>query len=106
VCNLPERTTWRHIVGVGLLCGMGITVPLLFAHAIFGGTPTLYEGSQIGLLIGTLAAAVLGSVVMISGRRPASAATATPALHPARATVPAAHSTGPASLDPDDPKEG
>jgi NhaA family Na+:H+ antiporter len=72
VCGLPEGTTWRHIVGVSLLCGMGITVPLLFAHALFGGNPALFSGTQIGLLLGTLGAAVLGGAVLLGAPRPAN----------------------------------
>jgi NhaA family Na+:H+ antiporter len=66
VCNLPEGTTWRQMTGVSLLCGMGITVPLLFAHAVFGGRPTLFAGAQLGLLIGTLAAALLGTFFLLT----------------------------------------
>jgi NhaA family Na+:H+ antiporter len=89
VCSLPEHTSWRHLVGVSLLCGMGITVPLLFAHAVFGTDPLLYAGAQIGLLIGTLGAALLGAAVLLTV--------------PSRATVPAADAALP--TPPHDAKE-
>ncbi len=66
MCDLPEGTTWRQMTGVSLLCGMGITVPLLFAHAVFSGRPTLFAGAQLGLLIGTLVAALLGSFFLLT----------------------------------------
>jgi NhaA family Na+:H+ antiporter len=88
VCGLPEATTWRHIVGVSLLCGMGITVPLLFAHAVFGGAPALFSGAQLGLVLGTLGAAALGGAVLLveprRGRSPVP-----PTAGAGRATVPA-----------------
>jgi NhaA family Na+:H+ antiporter len=74
LCRLPERTTWRHMIGISLLCGMGLTVPLLFAHALFGHSLTLFTGAQVGLLLGTLAAAVLGSLVLLVGPKAAAAA--------------------------------
>jgi NhaA family Na+:H+ antiporter len=83
LCGLPEGTTWRHIVGVSLLCGMGITVPLLFAHAVFGAAPTLFTGAQVGLLIGTLGAAVLGSAVLFGARATVPPVDAAPMVPPA-----------------------
>jgi len=73
LCGLPDRTTWRHMIGVSLLCGMGITVPLLFAHAILGARPLLFSGSQVGLLLGTLGAAIAGSAVLLRAHPPANA---------------------------------
>jgi Na+:H+ antiporter, NhaA family len=69
VCGLPEHTTWRHMIGVSLLCGMGITVPLLFAHAVFDHAPILYSGAQIGLILSTLGAALAGAAVLWGARR-------------------------------------
>jgi NhaA family Na+:H+ antiporter len=93
VCNLPERTSWRQMIGIALLCGMGLTVPLLFAHAVFGHS-TLFAGAQVGLLLGTLGAALLGATVLFSagrtGGRTAGRGLRTPAECLARATVPAA----------------
>jgi NhaA family Na+:H+ antiporter len=99
VCNLPERTSWRHVVGVSLLCGMGITVPLLFAHAVFGQSPLLYSGAQIGLLLGTIGAAVLGSAVLLSTRGPDRPGSGTPPARSPRATVPAANTASPTVVD-------
>jgi Na+:H+ antiporter, NhaA family len=104
LCGLPEGTTWRHLVGVSLLCGMGITVPLLFAHALFDNVPVIYAGAQIGLLLGTLGAGALGALVLISGRR-AAPTLPTCDREPARATVPATNYAPPAEAGADTPKE-
>jgi NhaA family Na+:H+ antiporter len=88
VCRLPDGTTWRHLIGISLLCGMGITVPLLFAHAVFGAGSSRFAGAQLGLLIGTGAAALLGAAVLL-GARP------TPPPDLARATVRAADALHP-----------
>jgi NhaA family Na+:H+ antiporter len=98
ICNLPEATRWRHVVGVSLLCGMGITVPLLFAHSVFGGGSTRYDGAPVGLILGTLAAAILGAAVLLSGR-----STAQPDI--GRDTVPAAGDPDPEPAH-DSHKEG
>jgi Na+/H+ antiporter NhaA len=57
------------MIGVSLLCGMGITVPLLSAHAIFGSRPVLFSGTQVGLLLGTVGAAILGGVILLGSRQ-------------------------------------
>jgi Na+:H+ antiporter, NhaA family len=119
LCGLPEGTTWRHIVGISLLCGMGITVPLLFAHAVFDGIPDLFSGAQVGLLIGTLGAAVLGAAVLLRAPGKAEpvalpaaegelAAVYEPAVHePAADREPAAEGEPAADHEPNDhePKE-
>jgi NhaA family Na+:H+ antiporter len=94
VCGLPEDTTWRHMIGVSLLCGMGITVPLLFAHAVFDNAPILFSGAQVGLLLATLGAALVGSAVLIGVRprpritKPASAPRYGPGRHAERKIAP------------------
>jgi NhaA family Na+:H+ antiporter len=106
MCGLPERTTWRHIVGVSLLCGMGLTVPLLFAHAVFVGAPVLFSGAQIGLVMGTVGSAMLGAAVLLAPRRPARPMPEAAVEDPARATVPSVPGVGTAPLATFEPKEG
>ena len=106
MCGLPERTTWRHIVGVSLLCGMGITVPLLFAHAVFGGASVLFSGAQIGLVIGTVGSAVLCAAVLLAPRRPPRPMPEVAAAVAVRATVPSASGVGSAPPATFERKEG
>lgn len=88
-CGLPEDTAWPHMIGVSLLCGMGITVPLLFAHAVFDNVPILFSGAQVGLLLATLGAALVGSAVLVSARPRGAAPVRNPPPTSARTTVPA-----------------
>lgn len=72
--RLPRDVRWSQLAGAAAMCGMGFTVPLLFASAAFAGHPDLVGGAQLGLLLGTGLAFVAGAVVLAAasrGRRPA-----------------------------------
>ena len=73
--SLPPDVRWSQLAGAGLMCGMGFTVPLLFAGATLGGHPELVGAAQIGLLLGTALAFVVGAAVLLvaSSRGPAGA---------------------------------
>ncbi|MHB8219040.1 MAG: Na+/H+ antiporter NhaA [Acidimicrobiales bacterium] len=66
---LPDGSRWVHLIGAASLCGIGFTVPLLFATAVFAGHPILFAASQAGLLAGTLLALVIGGVLLIAADR-------------------------------------
>jgi NhaA family Na+:H+ antiporter len=58
-CELPRGVTWPQVVGAGLLAGIGFTVALFVASLAFT-TPAWVAGSKVGILAGSLLAAVLG----------------------------------------------
>jgi Na+/H+ antiporter NhaA len=67
--SLPEGSNWTHLFGAAALCGVGFTVPLLFATAIFSDRPALFAAAQAGLLLGTvLALLVGGALLVVAGR--------------------------------------
>jgi NhaA family Na+:H+ antiporter len=64
--NLDEDLAWRDVFGVSLLAGIGFTVSLLIGELAFGhGTPT-GDDVKIGVLVGSVLAGVLASVVLVS----------------------------------------
>jgi NhaA family Na+:H+ antiporter len=68
--RLPDGVRWRHLSGAAALCGMGFTVPLLFAATSFAGHPLLVGAAQVGLLTSTAVAFAVGaSVLAVAGRR-------------------------------------
>jgi len=64
VCTLPENTTWRHIVGAGLLAGIGFTMSIFVAILAFSD-PNLINFSQIVVLVASLVAGILGAIWFI-----------------------------------------
>ena len=62
--RLPRHTSLRQMVGASLLCGIGFTVPLLFANKAFAHAPHLLDATKVGLLVASLLCAVVGLVIM------------------------------------------
>jgi len=59
--QLPAGTTWRHIVGVAAVAGIGFTVSLFVAGLAFDDE-TLVDAAKLGILGGSGLAAALGWV--------------------------------------------
>ena len=65
--TLPDRSKWRHMGGAAVLCGIGFTVPLLFAHSAFGTDPTLLATTKVALLVASLLCGILGLAILVMG---------------------------------------
>jgi NhaA family Na+:H+ antiporter len=60
--RLPGRVRWGHLLGGAMLAGIGFTISLFIAELAFEGA--LQEQAKIGILAGSLVAAVLGTVLL------------------------------------------
>ncbi len=65
--TLAKGLAWSDVFGVSLLAGIGFTVSLLIGTLAFEGTDDLVAVSKTAVLVASLIAAVLASVVL--GRR-------------------------------------
>ena len=59
----PARAGWKQLHGASWLGGIGFTMSLFIATLAFGDSPMLVE-AKIGILLGSFAAGVLGSVAL------------------------------------------
>jgi NhaA family Na+:H+ antiporter len=66
--SLPEGTHWAHIIGIGLIAGIGFTVSIFITELAFRGDHQLIESAKIGIFIASIISAVLGSIVLLSIR--------------------------------------
>jgi Na+:H+ antiporter, NhaA family len=62
--ELDEALGWPDVVGLSLLGGIGFTVSLLITELAFGLGTATYDDAKIGILTGTLLAALLATVVL------------------------------------------
>jgi NhaA family Na+:H+ antiporter len=66
--RLPERSSFRDLLGIAALAGIGFTVSLFIADRSFPGA-ALYE-AKIGILAASLAASMLGTgLIVLTARR-------------------------------------
>lgn len=64
IAELPSRVTWRHIVGVGILGGIGFTMSILISGLAFPAEPFEMLAAKAAILAGSVSAAVIGMVYM------------------------------------------
>ena len=76
LARLPSGANWRHMYGISCLCGIGFTMSLFISSLAFeaSGSGTMLN-DRLGILVGSMAAALLGFVVLKLAGRAAPPAT-------------------------------
>ncbi len=63
--RLPDGVNWRHMIGTGILTGVGFTVALFIAELAFE-EPIHIDLAKIGIFTGSIVAAIAGYIVLRS----------------------------------------
>lgn len=72
---MPSGATWAQLYGTSVLCGIGFTMSLFIGLLAFPGSPTLQDQTKIGVLLGSIAAALCGALIIkLSNRKAESPA--------------------------------
>jgi NhaA family Na+:H+ antiporter len=61
---LPEGTSWRDLLGVAAIAGIGFTVSLFITDLAFDDT-TRQNEAKVGILAASLVATVIGSAILV-----------------------------------------
>jgi NhaA family Na+:H+ antiporter len=61
--KLPPGTTWRHVIGLSAVAGIGFTVALFVAGLAFD-QPQLADLAKVGIFSGSLIAGIVGSIIL------------------------------------------
>ncbi|MBI2323245.1 MAG: Na+/H+ antiporter NhaA [Chloroflexi bacterium] len=59
IASMPPGATWRQVLGVGFLGGIGFTMSLFIAGLAFAGTP-LQDAAKVGILGASVVAGLVG----------------------------------------------
>lgn len=63
LCKLPTGVTWKQIYGVACLCGIGFTMSLFIGTLAFSD-PDHLNAVRLGVLMGSIASAIVGFLVL------------------------------------------
>jgi len=62
LCRLPSDVNWRHIIGAGLLGGIGFTMSIFITILAFRGNAEIINASKMAILLASLSAGAIGFV--------------------------------------------
>ena len=60
ICRLPSDLNWRHMIGIGILGGIGFTMSIFITNLAFVGEPQLINTSKMAILLASLTAGIVG----------------------------------------------
>lgn len=64
ICKLPAQSTWIHILGAGMLGGIGFTMSVFIAILSFTGQTFLLEEAKFFVLMASLLSGTVGSIFL------------------------------------------
>jgi NhaA family Na+:H+ antiporter len=74
LASLPENVSWKHIHGAGWLAGIGFTMSLFMVGLSFTDDAQV-TAAKLGILIASLCAGIVGSVILVRIPRESSGPT-------------------------------
>jgi NhaA family Na+:H+ antiporter len=66
--RLPERITWKHIAGAGMLGGIGFTMSIFISNLAFADAD-LIQASKIAVLVASLLATAFGLGILVTAKK-------------------------------------
>lgn len=62
ICTLPLDLKWRHVIGAGILGGIGFTMSIFITNLAFSSDAELINASKMAILLASLIAGAAGFV--------------------------------------------
>ncbi|MEJ5961427.1 Na+/H+ antiporter NhaA [Pedobacter immunditicola] len=64
ICRLPAGATWIHIIGVGMLAGIGFTMSIFIALLSFAGNDFLLSEAKFSVLLASVISGLSGAILL------------------------------------------
>lgn len=68
IASLPKGVSWRHIVGAGMLAGIGFTMAIFIANLAYANNASHLEHAKLAILVASTLSAIGGGLVLLSCR--------------------------------------
>ncbi|TXD84880.1 Na+/H+ antiporter NhaA [Subsaximicrobium wynnwilliamsii] len=65
--EVPSEISFKQIVGVAFLAGIGFTMAIFIASLAFASSPEFIDSAKIGILIGSFISAIIGYGILRAG---------------------------------------
>lgn len=62
LCRLPLDLAWRHVIGAGLLGGIGFTMSIFITNLAYTGQAEVINASKTAILLASLVAGIVGFI--------------------------------------------
>ncbi|MHA7814701.1 MAG: Na+/H+ antiporter NhaA [Phycisphaerales bacterium] len=66
IATLPRGVSWRHILGAGMLGGIGFTMAIFIANLAYAGSQSHLEHAKLAILVASALSAIGGAIVLLS----------------------------------------
>ena len=63
IASLPQGITWKHIIGVGFLGGIGFTMSIFISSLAFK-TPNYISNAKIGVITASIISGIIGIIIL------------------------------------------
>jgi len=70
ICRLPTDLNWRHVIGAGILGGIGFTMSIFITNLAFAGNTEIINASKMAILSASLTAGAIGFLWLRSSGKP------------------------------------
>ena len=60
ICHLPPDLKWGHVIGAGIIGGIGFTMSIFITNLAFAGNAESINASKMAILLASLAAGTIG----------------------------------------------
>lgn len=66
IASLPRGVSWRHLLGAGMLGGIGFTMAIFIANLAYADNIAHLEHAKLAILVASALSAIAGAVILLS----------------------------------------